>query len=526
MAQKQTTGVEITSTSMKIWFGCSYCLRKFESADARKDHQRIRHAKFYIPTTSSRANPVNNKVKTILRREKGTEQISISISLLFHYSQCSEVSNSDASGDSHANTKQTESHLPANAKPSSFHDHQSTTGKDYTNTIQRTRARVRTFSCWQCSLECKNRYLRIDHFIRCHSASFLPNTNASSSLVHNDTVTAKEQIHTSEVFIGHLNKFSNCWECGRKFISRNDLIFHFVVTHDRSILNARHDPSGILKDRIAMAQEWMATTKGITTGTKISLNGSQYSDKLKSVADFSDHSNGEYNGSTSPSISKLSNRDGNQTAAIQKQIKIAADIPDSVDRPDTGAKSLKKVISDADPANQFNGEHVKCTLSTAGMTSSDVKSQKEMPQEHTKNTEPTTSFLHISYYCEQCQKQFTCAADHTEHFKTGHSEVTTSVAAVQDCSSDRDIMKCPKARFPTVVYLSLETFRKRICITSGKTNRCSHDACKLSTADYDFEELSLHTMNDHKDAQLKMECCNPMITYTLEEYKKHLLHTD
>jgi hypothetical protein len=86
MAQKQTTGVEITSTSMKIWFGCSYCLQKFESADARKDHQRIRHPKLYIPTAPSRANPINNKMKTILRREKGTEQISISISLLFRYS--------------------------------------------------------------------------------------------------------------------------------------------------------------------------------------------------------------------------------------------------------------------------------------------------------------------------------------------------------------------------------------------------------------------------------------------------------
>ncbi len=436
------------------------------------------------------------------------------------------MSDSDASGDSHANTKQTESYLPANAKSSSFQDYQSTTRKGYTNTIQHTRAPLRTFSCWQCSLECKNRYIRIGHFIRCHSASFLPNTNASSSLVHNDAVTAKEQIHTSEVFIDHLSKFSKCWECGRKYTSRNELIFHFVITHDRSILNARLDPSGILKDRIAMAQEWMATTKGITKGTKISFNGSQYSNKLKSVTDFSNHSNGKYNGSTSPSISKLSNGNGNQTAAIQKQIKVATDIPDSVDKPDNGAKSLKKVISDADPADQFNGEHVKCPLSTASMTSSDVKSQKEMLQEHTKSTEPTTSFINISYYCEHCQKQFTSAADHIEHFKTEHSGVTTSVATVQDCSSDRDIMKCPKARFPTVVYLSLETIRKRICITSGKTNRCSHDACKLSTADYDFEELSLHTINDHKDAQLKLECCNPMITYTLEEYKKHLLHTD
>jgi hypothetical protein len=227
-------------------------------------------------------------------------------------------------------------------------------------------------------------------------------------------------------------------------------------------------------------------------------------------------------------MSKLSNLLDNQTTAMQKQVKTAENTGYIVNTSFNSSESeySEKFIPVVDCLHHFNVEHTECTSSSTITLSSDVESQTETSQKLTKSTEVQTNFMNISYYGQRCQKEFTCASEHLEHFRMEHSGVKSFVTTSEDFFTSSGIMKCPKAKLPTLIYMSLEARRERISIVLSKKNQCPHKACKSKMTNYDFEELWSHTTTEHKDAQLKLECCDPTIMYTLEEYKRHLLDCD
>jgi hypothetical protein len=119
-----------------------------------------------------------------------------------------------------------------------------------------------------------------------------------------------------------------------------------------------------------------------------------------------------------------------------------------------------------------------------------------------------------------------CAADHLEHFQNQHTQVKLSNRTLEEFFTDPAIMQCPKAKSTTIVYMLLESTRKQISITFDNMNRCPYQACQLEPVSYGFEEFWLHTIKEHKNAQIKLECCDSMMMYTSEEYKKHIQNFD
>jgi hypothetical protein len=208
----------------------------------------------------------------------------------------------------------------------------------------------------------------------------------------------------------------------------------------------------------------------------------------------------------------------------QEQVKTEEHTPHLVETSFNDLECTKKLIPVTDSLNDSNVQHVKYISTKTIMSLNHVKNQTDTSQEHSKSTESITNFINLSYCCQQCQKKFAFAADHLEHYRTEHTNMKSFISTRQDCFIDSRIMKCPKAVSSTLVYLLLGTVRQQICITSGKKNRCLHQACKSITANYDFEQLCLHTTTEHENAQLRLECCDPMIMYTPEEYKNHLQH--
>jgi hypothetical protein len=119
-----------------------------------------------------------------------------------------------------------------------------------------------------------------------------------------------------------------------------------------------------------------------------------------------------------------------------------------------------------------------------------------------------------------------CAADHLEHFQNQHTQVKLSNRTLEEFFTDPAIMQCPKAKSTTIVYMLLESTRKQISITFDNMNRCPYQACQLEPVNYGFEEFWLHTIKEHKNAQIRFECCDSMMMYTPEEYKRHIQNFD
>lgn len=372
---------------------------------------------------------------------------------------------------------------------------------------------VHMFSCWKCSKKFKTVHKRLDHFLKNHSESFLPMVNALSSHSHDQTTMIGKQTCKSNVSINPLDKSCSCWICGENFKSHEAQVSHFIGVHAEAILLNDADPSSTLKKQIAKAQERIDVVKTTTIAVKASLRCWQCLKEFKSPDARINHFNAKHAGSTLFTTSNLPKLLYNQIPVMRKRPKITKNTTCSV----------KESISTTDGLNHYNVEDLECASSIVTTSPNDVEDSAQLLQKQTENTELQTSSVNIPYYCQQ---KSTNTAKNLEPFKTQYTRMKSSDTTIEDSFTDRDIMKCPRAKFRTLVYMSLGSFRKHICVTLDKTNRCSHEVCKMRTENYGLEELWSHIIMEHKDVQLRLECCSPMIMYTLEEYKNHLLQCD
>jgi hypothetical protein len=522
MAQERsTTAQKMTIPTTVFLYNCSQCCENFTSADALANHSKAKHAASTVPLL---LNHLNSHSMWIQKPKKATKQTINTVIPLSHRSQCLEIFENRVNHDSPSNVQHAESNSSTNVKLLRYAHDQSMI-KNYQKKIKKSDS-VRTFSCWICLKKSKSRYSRLDHFIRSHCASLLPTINMSSNRPYNQTTTIEEQTNSSNMSSNPLDKSNNRWECGKKFKSYNCHISHFIEKHTKQFLFTDIDPSNDLKNQITVAQEKMKAAKNTANLTEEFYNCFQCGEKFKSDNACTSHLKDEHAISTLCIISTPTNPIDNQTTTTQKLVNIMEDTTQSTDASFNSSEYSQKFIPTVDCLESSTLKHIECTATTNSMSSSNVDNHADMLQQRIGSTEPEIKFIQIPYYCERCKKDFLCAAEHLEHSKREHSEVNYSITSREDVFTDHGIIKCPRATFSTLVYMLLGTYRKQICITFGKTNRCPHDVCRSETIKYEFDELQSHITKEHHDTQLKLECCNPMVTYTLEEYKNHLVHDE
>lgn len=129
-----------------------------------------------------------------------------------------------------------------------------------------------------------------------------------------------------------------------------------------------------------------------------------------------------------------------------------------------------------------------------------------------------TSFTSTSKYEQEQRQESNDANGYAGPFRSNYPQMNSSV--------NHDNTQCPRAAFSRLVYISRGTYRQQISVAPGKTNRCPHKLCASIMAKYTFEELCSHIFEEHEDIGIQLECCDPMVTYTPEEYDNHLRHFD
>ncbi|CAF4812850.1 unnamed protein product [Rotaria socialis] len=481
----------LSNTILSKQFSCWSCRKKFELDQDLIIHFVDKHANFILSVTT---NPIDILKDAIIKAKQ----------------QRNTSSTDDAS------SKKLREHTIAS---SDLQQHQSSDSKmlklsirskDQNNAVEDLQQCSKMFFCWKCPKKYKSAYDRLYHFLFNHSESFLPTMTESFNRLNNHTLS-------SQISTNSLSETHYCWNCTNKFRSPSSRISHFIDKHAKTILTIDIDPSDILKDQIIKAQEIMMIKQDSIIDIKASYICSHCPKKFKTSADRSQHLKNKHARSILTPPSKLFNNVNNEGTILQKTVKIMQNKTSSVEKSLNSAKCL----------NHFNSEYADVMTSTIAQPTNNSNNRKEVLYEHTKSTEPKLIQIHISYYCQQCQKKFTCTTDHLQHFQTEHPEMKSSDKTLEEFFVNPIIMQCSRAKFTTLVYLSLGSTRKQISIKcNSKLNHCPYQACQSGTVNYDFKDFWVHIIKEHDSAQIMLECCDPKIMYTTDEYKKHILHPD
>lgn len=367
------------------------------------------------------------------------------------------------------------------------------TMKDQNSAAEHIDRCLENFSCWKCLKKCESACSRLHHFLLNHFELFLTPTIIYSKLY-------------------------SCWKCGKKFKCYAHQVSHFIGKHAEALLAADIDPSDALRNQIANAQERTKIKQCTITTTRTSFGYSQCSKIFKTTTDCASHFNSKHSRSTlTPHCVDNETVEGqDQMKSIQQRT-----YPINASLNNSKCSMNSNVIDNC--SHDSNMIHIDSVTSTTAMLQNNFEIQDKISQDHTDSRELKRAFIHISYHCQQCDKEFMCAADHLEHFQKGHTEMKSSSKTLEEYFADPAIMQCPKAKSITLVYIYSELMRKQILVTSGKMNRCPSEACAAKGVNYGFKEFWLHILKEHKNTQIRLECCDPMIMHTPEEYKNHIL---
>ena len=349
---------------------------------------------------------------------------------------------------------------------------------------------IKTFPCSRCSKKYKSARDRLDHFIKTHSESFRPMPRS-----------------TERAFIDS----RTCWECKKVFKSSDSQISHFIDKHAQAILLTQGDPSSLLQTKISMAQEKLIYGKRLAQTTNLAASKLPNPKGRKLDKKYFYYAHDKTSKSTSTKTLKVLNHGEHKTATKEDAAPIhyPSDIVSH-----SSKRSEERMSDDIDKtcSKMKNGEQIasatsKPLVDTVGRT---------MPK-------PTVA--QILDESERFQKE----AFRNNDAPKNHIEDNTATASANRPSrnflSGQDIFICPRARSSSIVYIQLKTIREQLIVTPGRRNRCPFEGCDSATVEYEFEELCLHALMEHKDVSLKLECCDPTRTYTLEEYKIHLEST-
>ncbi len=259
LMQNKKKTAEHTTDLVHNLLSYSTCSEKVEPAASRDTHSAASQAESLVPTTTIWSRPLTWKTTTLTNQTQSTEHMTNSGRISFQCLQCPELFASVIARDIHFNAKHPESNLASSTKLSNALDSESTMTKDQTNTTMRMIDSVKTFSCWKCSKKFKSAGGRFEHFINQHATSIRSKIIELSSIASSRIEVVQDQIGSEKTTSNPGKKLFGCWECVKKFKSDGSLIDHYFGNHASFVSTTDIDPSGILQNRMAMAQERLAS---------------------------------------------------------------------------------------------------------------------------------------------------------------------------------------------------------------------------------------------------------------------------
>ena len=489
-SQERATAERMVDKPVTESYVCSQCSKEFKSHAARVSHYKAKHRGVSLSTTNSLPKNLHEQSISIENSKPPVKSaVKITATSTKHPTPSAASEVVSISTNIHSNLERAETLVP----------NQSVRSDD--------QKRVESvFSCWICSQSFQSAGIRLEHFLKNHSSSFLPISNISSSSLDKPTTKTAKRSKYSKIAINPLTKSTSCWQCEKKFISFDYHISHFIEAHANDILFVDSDPSGILKNQLAMVQKHMKNSKDRVTPIKATSNCLQSEKKFKSASASTNKFNETKFSATPPTTYKLQNSfayemktEHNRSAAVRNKIR------------------LEDTFSD-DSLACINPGYSQCNEPLIATRSNNA--------EHRTSISCKTSFTHTSKYDQEQRQESTGANKYSGRVRSHHLQMNSSIPDVEDISVDRDNTQCPQAVFSRLVYISWGTYRQQISVAPGKTNQCPHQLCASKMVKYTFEELSSHIFEEHEDIEVQLECCDPMVTYTPEEYNNHLHHFD
>ena len=343
----------------------------------------------------------------------------------------------------------------------------------------------KTFPCTRCTKKYKSARDRLDHFNKTHADAFLP---------------AARDIQVPVI------ESRSCWCCEKKFKSPGSQISHFIDKHAQAIVNIAGDPSDVLQNHIKIAQQRMMRAKTTSDSTRLPPSNWRESKEFKGAVAHSLYFGAQRSEFTLNQASNVANHHEDKIESGKNK----ASILHSSDM------LSQQGLLNADCADLSNLQHVERHPSVATKLTGNAASERVLKIPVSER--PASGDRYPSEPVEP--------TDIFEHLNMGTTTTRVHGDASRHVLNDQGIIPCPRARSSPIVYMRLKRTRKQLRITPGRTNRCPFKDCQSEIVDYQFEELWSHTMIEHSDASLKLECCDPTITYNLEEYKKHLESVD
>ncbi|CAF0911191.1 unnamed protein product [Adineta ricciae] len=337
----------------------------------------------------------------------------------------------------------------------------------------------KTMICSQCDKKFRSTSLFTKHFNAKHF--HLTSTNNSHDQKHR---------------LDNFNQQFICWICSNEFKSAFYRLKHFIMNHSEVYLpipNNHHidelNSEQIENDNISGKFCWQCAKKFSSYDGQVHHFIKQHCQLILSM-------------------------DNDPSSVLKSQMEKVRELMKSKS-PLKCSRCSKSFQTMNDRCRHFTIEHNKSITISTMVEAQHVQINQEESQDF---------FEKISYFCEKCQQRFPRADDHLEHFQIKHSKVILSYKTLGEFFLDPSVMKCSKAISSTLVYMILESTRKQIPVINDTTNHCPYQQCQLQRINYNFQDFWLHLIKNHDYGQIKMECCDPMRMYTLEEYQKHILH--
>ncbi|CAF4541773.1 unnamed protein product [Rotaria sp. Silwood2] len=497
-----TSSIDDTAT-----YHCSQELKDSKSTDTKEMNIQSKQDDSFSSNTTLTTNHIDVDMATTQYQKKTAENLVRSINLQHHQVSNTHLFKSTgfSNVDFHNQKLDFDSYISVDLP--NTHINQSTITTNQHDAAEHVQSSSKMFSCWKCFEKYKSAPRRLYHFILCHSELFLPATVMPSKSTSKYTILYDKQINKFNVSVNLLSDAYLCWDCSKKFKSSPAQVSHFIDKHAKTILSMDIDPSDILQNQITKAQERMKIKQNTVIDIKASSNFSHCSNPYKANNDLSNHTNSKHTVNILPLTSETRKYVDNKTKQMIAQTKVIQDVADPINMSLDSSKF------------SFKFDTVDNSSISLNMKYLDVMTRATSAS--LNNFLPKRSLLRITYYCQQCQKKFTSVNDHLEHFQNEHRQVKLSKETLEEFFSDTGSMQCPKAKFPTIVYMLLGSTRKQIRITFDKMNHCPYQACQLEVVNYEFKQFWVHIIKEHAAEHIKLECCDPMMMYTPEEYMKH-----